>query len=49
VAGHASDDPSQSPDPGLRRLLTWTFLALAFALLVAWIGVSLAIRFFDTP
>jgi hypothetical protein len=36
-------------DPGLRRLLTWTFIALVVSLVMAFIGVTLAIRFFDRP
>jgi hypothetical protein len=36
-------------DPGLRRMLTWTFIALVVSLVMAFIGVTLAIRFFDRP
>jgi hypothetical protein len=36
------------PDPGLRRLLTYTFIALAVSLVLAFLAVTLAIRFFDT-
>jgi hypothetical protein len=36
-------------DTGLRRMLTWTFVALVVSLVMAYIGVSLAIRFFDRP
>jgi hypothetical protein len=35
-------------DPGLRRLLTWTLIALIVSLVMTAIGVALAIRFFDT-
>ena len=46
------DEPQQAPPPpppdnGLRKLLTWTFIALAVTLLMAALGVSLAIRMFD--
>jgi hypothetical protein len=34
-------------DDGLRKLLTWTFVALIVAILMAMIGVDLAIRMFD--
>ena len=36
-------------DDGLRRMLTWTFAALIVSLVMAYIGVSLAIWFFDRP
>jgi len=36
-------------DPGLRRMLTWTFVALIVSLVMAYIGVALAVRFFDRP
>jgi hypothetical protein len=38
-----------SGDNGLRRILTWTFVALVVSLVMAYIGVTLAIRFFDRP
>jgi hypothetical protein len=41
-------DPRQH-DPGLKRLLTYTFVALAVALLAAFVAVSLVIHFFDSP
>jgi type VI protein secretion system component VasF len=44
----AAGGPS-SEDDGLRRMLTWTFAALVVTLVMAYIGVSLAIRFFDRP
>ena len=34
-------------DDGLRRLLTWTFVALAVTLILAALGVSLAVYWFD--
>jgi type VI protein secretion system component VasF len=40
---------SSSPDNGLRRMLTWTFAALIVSLVMAYIGVTLAILFFDRP
>jgi hypothetical protein len=39
----------QEADTGLRRILTWTFLALVVSLVMAYIGVALAIWFFDRP
>lgn len=42
---------SQEPikDDGLRKVLAWTFIALVVSLLMALIGVTLAIRYFDRP
>jgi hypothetical protein len=37
----------EAKDTGLRQLLTWTFIALVVAVLLALAGVSLAVRFFD--
>jgi hypothetical protein len=39
--------PAPPPDDGLKRLLTWTFIALVITLLLAAIGVALAVYFFD--
>jgi hypothetical protein len=36
-------------DDGLRKVLAWTFIALVVSLLMALIGVTLAIRYFDRP
>ena len=36
-------------DDGLRRVLTWTFVALVVSLLMALVGVTLAVRWFDRP
>lgn len=41
--------PGPSEDNGLRLILTWTFAALVVSLVMAYIGVSLAVRFFDRP
>lgn len=41
--------PPHVKDTGLRRMLTWTFVALVVSLVMAYIGVGLAIRFFDRP
>lgn len=41
--------PPRVEDTGLRRMLTWTFVALIISLVMAYIGVELAIRFFDRP
>ena len=39
--------PPRTEDDGLRRMLTWTFIALVVSLLMTLVGVTLAIRFFD--
>jgi hypothetical protein len=39
--------PPPPPDDGLRRVLTWTFIALAVTLLLAAIGVALVVYLFD--
>jgi hypothetical protein len=36
-------------DPGLRKMLIWTFVALIVAVLMAVVGAGLAIRLFDNP
>jgi len=36
-------------DPGWRKLMTWTFVALVFSLILTAIGVTLAIKYFDRP
>jgi hypothetical protein len=47
--------PRQQPqgtepaDNGLRRMLIWTLVALVASLLLAVLGVNLAIHFFDRP
>lgn len=38
---------SEEKDNGLRKILTWTFIALVLAILAAVVGVDLAIRMFD--
>jgi hypothetical protein len=45
--GRGSRPPSR--DDGLRRVLTWTFVALVVSLLMALVGVTLAVRWFDRP
>jgi len=42
-------DRSPVKDDGLRRVLTWTFVALVVSLLMAAVGVTLAVRWFDRP
>ncbi len=41
--------PPGERDDGLRRLLTWTFVALVLALGAAAAIAQLAIHMFDTP
>ena len=43
------DGSSPVEDTGLRRILTWTFVALIVSLVMAYIGVGLAIHYFDKP
>ena len=38
---------SEEKDNGLRKILTWTLIALVLAILAAVVGVDLAIRMFD--
>jgi hypothetical protein len=40
-------DAPPGPDDGLRRVLTRTLIALVASLVMAGIGVTLAVRFFD--
>ena len=47
-----SDGPGARPpvkDDGLRRVLTWTLIALVVSLVMAAVGVTLAVRWFDRP
>ena len=39
----------QVNDDGLRRMLIYTFIALVVSLVMALIGVTLAVRYFDRP
>lgn len=42
-------EPRQpASDPGLRRLLTYTFIALVLSVLLALLAVTLVVRLFDT-
>jgi hypothetical protein len=36
-------------DDGLRRMLVYTFVALVVSLVMAFIGVALAVHYFDRP
>jgi hypothetical protein len=36
-------------DPGLRRMLTWTFIALVVSVVMAMVGAALVVHFFDRP
>jgi hypothetical protein len=42
-------DPASQPEPddGLRRLLTWTFVALVVVLLFSGVAVYLVTRWFE--
>jgi hypothetical protein len=39
--------PEEPSDPGLRRIMTWTLIALVVSLIMTAIGVGLAIHYFD--
>jgi hypothetical protein len=39
--------PPPPPDDGLRRLLTWTFIALGVTLVLAAIGVTIVVYWFE--
>ena len=43
------DDRAPVKDDGLRRVLTWTLIALVVSLAMAIVGVTLAVRWFDRP
>jgi hypothetical protein len=43
------EPPKVVGDTGLRRVLTWTLVALVVSLLMAFAGVSLVIHWFDRP
>jgi hypothetical protein len=45
----AADPHPNEDDNGLRRMLTWTFVALVVSVLLAVLGVNLVIHFFDRP
>ena len=38
--------PPPPPDNGLRKILTWTFIALVISVVAAVIGVNLVIKLF---
>jgi hypothetical protein len=48
---HAREEQQPQPpaqrDDGLRKLLTWTFIALVISVVMAMIAVSLVIKVFD--
>jgi hypothetical protein len=39
--------PPEPPDTGFRRIMTWLVIALIVSILMAFLGVSLAVRFFE--
>jgi hypothetical protein len=43
------EPPNVTADTGLRRVLTWTLVALVVSILMALAGASLVIRWFDRP
>lgn len=51
VIGPPSGNDGRPPqkDDGLRRVLTWTLIALVVSLVMAVVGVTLAVRWFDRP
>ena len=44
-----SEPPKVTRDTGLRRVLMWTLVALVVSILMAFVGVSLVIHWFDRP
>ena len=44
-----SGDPNPQPDPGWRRMMTWTLIALVGTLVATAIALYLVIYFFDRP
>ena len=44
-----SELPKVTRDTGLRRVLMWTLVALVVSILMAVVGVSLVIHWFDRP
>jgi hypothetical protein len=44
---HGNNQRPSPRDTGLRRMLTWTFIALVISILMAVVGVNLVIYFFD--
>jgi hypothetical protein len=49
VDKRGDESQERAKDDGLRRVLIWTFIALVISLLMALVGVTLAIRYFDRP
>jgi hypothetical protein len=45
----ARDSRPPQKDDGLRRVLAWTVVALVVSLLMALVGVTLAVHYFDRP
>lgn len=43
------EPPTVTNDYGLRRVLTWTLVALAVSILMAFAGASLVVHWFDRP
>ena len=43
------EPPNVGGDTGLRRVLTWTLVALVVSILMAFAGVSLVVHWFDRP
>jgi hypothetical protein len=41
-----SSRPDATKDTGLRQLMTWTLIALVFAVLFSWFAVRLVYRWF---
>jgi hypothetical protein len=43
----ATDPPDPSADKGLRRMLTWVFVALILTVLFAFVVVELTVKWFS--
>ena len=48
MENHGGSGPRPEPDHGLKRLLTYTLIALVLAVIAALIAVTLVVRFFDS-
>ena len=47
VPDKSSAGPGREHDPGLRRLLPYTFISLVLAVLAAFLAMALVVHYFD--
>ena len=48
MENHGGSGPPPEPDHGLKRLLTYTVIALVLAVIAALVAAALVVRFVDT-